>query len=388
MAELTQEEQVEVVRKAFVLETALAVERADVELVKDQVFDRFPTYEEVFSDKLPKKPQQRVAQVPVPVSASIPEPPKSAYGLADHLKGQPLWIVLLIAIFVLSIMAFRGSFGISFIGLLLSLLCAVSFPAWCIGFIRSFSHERKRRNQELASSPEYLQSVALANQQAANLQAEAEFNARQEQARLDAQYEADLKYYNEVLAPSYEQTVADNKREYEDMKVEYAHDKGEWEAQRSEAIALLEQDITANKATLEALYESTGIISLHYRQIPLLEWLYDDMRTSDHDIRYATELLDRDRQRIVTEEAGARTVSAIDRLQEQVHSDAMGVMQLQGVQIRGLQNLEAISSDILYTTEDIYDSSKKILFHQRVNTADKALREWRRHKAKKAAKKA
>ena len=388
MAKLSHEEQVEVVRKAFVLETAIAVEHAEIELVKDQTFDQFPAYETVFPDKPPVKPQRIVNEAPSPVDAVIPKPPNAAYTFGDHLKGQPLWIVLLVASVALSIMAYRGAFGASIVGLLLTLVCTLSFPAWCVGFLVSCSHERNRRNQELANSPAYLQSVAHAKQQAAAEQAEVELQARQEQARLDAQYDVELKHYNEVLLPSYEQAVANNKREYEEMKVEYAQDKEEWESRRSEAIALLEQDVIANKAALDELYETSGIISLHYRQIPLREWLYDDMRSSDHDIRYATELLDRDRQRIVTEEAAARTVSAVDRLREQVHSDASGIMLLQGVQIQGLRNLEAVSSDILYTTEDIYDSGKKVLFHQRVGTADKALREWRRHKAKQAAKRA
>ena len=386
MTEFAHEEQVEIVRKAFVLETAIAVERAESELVRGQEFERFPAYGSVFAERPPSKPRRATCQAPEPIEAAIPQPPRTAYGMADHLKGQPLWIALLAASVILSIAALRGAFGVSIVGLLLSLVSTLSFPAWCIGFARSLSRERKRRNEDLANSPEYLQSVALANQQAAGMRAEAEQRARQEQARLDAQYEADLKHYNEVLLPSYEQTVADNKREYEEMKAEYARDKAEWESRRGEVLAMLERDIAENEASLDELYESSGIISLHYRQIPLLQWLYDDMRTSDHDIRYATELLDRDRQRIVTEEAGARTVSAIDRLQEQVHADAAGIMQLQGVQVRGLQNLEAVASDILYTTEDIYTSGKKILFHQRVNTADIGLREWRRHKAKKAAK--
>ena len=51
-----------------------------------------------------------------------------------------------------------------------------------------------------------------------------------------------------------------------------------------------------------------------------------------------------------------------------------------------MRNLEAVSSDILYTVEDIYDSSKKILLHQRVDIAGKRLMEWRRRKARQAAK--
>ena len=61
---------------------------------------------------------------------------------------------------------------------------------------------------------------------------------------------------------------------------------------------------------------------------------------------------------------------------------------MQGARIQGLRNLEAVSSDILYTVEDIYDSSKKILLHQRVDIAGKRLMEWRRHKARRTVKRA
>ena len=51
-----------------------------------------------------------------------------------------------------------------------------------------------------------------------------------------------------------------------------------------------------------------------YRELWILCWLYDDMRTSDHDIKYATELLDRDRQRLKTDEAGNKTKLAIENM--------------------------------------------------------------------------
>ena len=372
MAELTHKEQVEVVRKALALETAIKVERANVELIKSQQFDRLPLYTDLFNEAPPSEPRRRLCEAPTPIEAVVPEPPKTNYSMTEHLKANPLWAILLITALIFS-------FVDSVFGMGLGLLSGIAWIASVIGFFRSFLSEKKRRNQELASSPEYLNAVALAQQEAANAQAQAELQAQQEQARLDAEYEAAVEHYHDVLLPAYEQTRAENQTEYNEILQEYSLDKRAWESKRQEAIAALERDMAANQAALEKLYDSSKIISLHYREIPILEWLYDDMRTSDHDIRYATELLDRDRQRIATEEAGARTVRAVDRLRGDVTF-------LQGVQIQGLRNLEAVAGDILYTTEDIYTSSKKMLFHQRVNTVDIGLREWRRHKAKKANK--
>ncbi len=77
---------------------------------------------------------------------------------------------------------------------------------------------------------------------------------------------------------------------------------------------MLEEELRVNIYTLEALYESIRIISLTYRKLEILRWLYDDMSTSDHDIRYATELLDRDRQREVTLRAGLLVKRAVDEM--------------------------------------------------------------------------
>ena len=379
----THDEQVEIVRKAFALETAIKVENANVELIRSQVFDRFPTYADVFPGTPPIKPQRIIYQRPAPLEPVIPEPPKAKYPFWKHLVQRPYWLVIIVGLFVIALVdtmmydapAFVDKFGN---------FCMFAFPPAVVASLISWSFAKGKKNEKLAQSPEYMRAVNAAEQYAAAQQAQVDLLSDQEQAKLDAEFAAATDRYNSVLLPAYQKQTAANQNEYEQMRVEYEQDKAEWEAKRAEAIALLEADISANEAALAELYDSTGIISLHYREIPILEWLYDDMRSSDHDIRYATELLDRDRQRIATEEAGARVTSAVDRLQEQIHEDATGIMQLQDVQIRGLQNLEAISSDILYTTEDIYTSSKKILFHQRVNTVDIAVREWRRHKELKA----
>lgn len=381
MQEFTHEEQVEIVRQAFSLETAIATERAIVELVREQEFARFPKFSDVFDIKTPKMPQRRMCQRPEQVQAVLPEPPKASYSIVDHLKAKPYWIALLIASIAAGLASITGAITYG-LGLFLDVAASAVIIACAVTYFK----EVKRKNEELANSPEYLQSVELAKQQAAWQSKQNELRAQQEQARLDAQYNAEVEHYNSVILPAFEQELEACQKEYAEMREAYDQDKAEWESKRNSAIALLEDDIATNESALSELYDSSGLISLHYREIPILEWLYDDMRSSDHDIRYATELLDRDRQRIATMEAGARTTEAIDRMRDEMHRDAEEMKMLQGVQIRSLQNLEDLSGEILYTTEDIYTSSKKILFHQRVNTIDIGLREWRYHKAKKAAK--
>ena len=104
------------------------------------------------------------------------------------------------------------------------------------------------------------------------------------------------------------------------------------------------------------------------------------MRTSDHDIRYATELLDRDRQRVATANAAEKNKEALDEFRKQARQDAQTIKELLSVQIQGLQSLDANASELLRYTESIYDNNNKLLFHQRVNTANIAVQEWRRRK--------
>lgn len=389
----TQEEQVEIVHKALMLETAIHVEKNDVQLLKGQRFDRFPSYAEAFRDVPPEKPQRQTVAKPEAIEPDIPEPPEAEM---PSLMARPLFTVFCIACLaigaVLIVSGFINSTGAGMPG-----YSYLSFPLIVIAapiFYALASGDRKRLHQEenekLANSPEYLAKVEQAKRDATAKQAEVDEQCRQKQERLDAQYASELERYETFLAPEFEKLVAEHHREYEEMRAEYEEEKREWEEKRVSAITMMGEDILANKKALDELYDTTRLLSVHYREIPLLQWLYDDMSSSDHDIRYATELLDRHRQRVLTEEAAQRTITATDRLYDEVHQLGTGVMQLQSVQIEGLRYLESELHEILRTTEDIYGSaeaaretSKKILFHQRVNTAEIAVQEWRRHKAKK-----
>ena len=392
-----QEEQVDIVHKALTLETAILVERNDVQLLTGQQFERFPSYEEVFRDVPPKRPVQKATSIPGPFEPDISRPPEAEM---PSLWKQPLARIGLL-LFAIGIIAFGGCLGagpsqafLAVLGITLGVPALIVAGVFCLILaVRSRNELHERMNEKLARTPAYLQSVEQAKRLAAAKQAQANEQARQEQERLDRQYALEMEQYETVLLPDFEKSVRDNRQEYADMRVEYEQDKTEWENKRSDAVAKLEEDVLANSEKLTELYDTTRLISIHYREIPILQWLFDDMRTSDHDIRYATELLDRDRQRIVTLEAADRMTHAIDQLDDELHQVGIGIMQLQGVQIAGLQYLEEEMLDILRVTEqiqlsgeDMRDASRRILFHQRVNTVDTALRAWRRHKEEKALK--
>ena len=117
-------------------------------------------------------------------------------------------------------------------------------------------------------------------------QNELEEKIRLEQEKIDKEYATQKQQYESVTLPKYN----------EDLNL--------WSVNQERKIAIIEEEIRLNKEALDELYVNTKILSLTYRELWILSWLYNDMSTSDHDIRYATELLDRDRQRLATQEAG------------------------------------------------------------------------------------
>lgn len=141
-------------------------------------------------------------------------------------------------------------------------------------------------NNELANSKEYLQAVENAEKIAQKKQKELEEKIRLEQEKIDKEYATQKQQYESVILPQYNDAL------------------NLWNTNQERKIAIIEEEIRLNKEALDELYANTKIVSLTYRALWILSWLYNDMSTSDHDIRYATELLDRDRQRLATQEAG------------------------------------------------------------------------------------
>lgn len=68
-----------------------------------------------------------------------------------------------------------------------------------------------------------------------------------------------------------------------------------------EAIKKAKYDLQTAKATLDYHYAATKIVPLQYREIPILQYIYNTISTSDFDVKYAIELYDKNQQRILDE---------------------------------------------------------------------------------------
>lgn len=376
----TQEEEVKIIRKAISLTAAIQTEEEAVDALKHAVFDTFPKYEDVFPTKAPKKPVKKHVDTPAKVQPTLPPPPKPdlSFGAYLDLKKELVLAILLgcaLVVFPVLSIFFDIEFA-TFAGV----ACLIGFFVALSKFRKHYKKRLDELEEEARSNPEYRKAVAEAKSEAAQRQAELNDEARRKQIEADNEYQAQLKHYNEIVLPEYEHAVVLQKEEYKEMQREYSADKEQWKEDREKALAELNSDIAANEAALEDLYQTSKLVSLHYRELWILQWLYDDMRTSDHDIRYATELLDRDRQRIATANAAEKNKEALDEFRKQARQDAQTIKELLSVQIQGLQSLDANASELLRYTESIYDNNNKLLFHQRVNTANIAVQEWRRRK--------
>ena len=299
MSDYTQEKQTEIVRDAMTLTTAIQIEQEELERLRGEKFKSAPS-----------APTREILK-PRKIEPEIPNPPKTKYSYSNYLsetfKHIKKYIIIAgIAIIVLLIIVaiinnfsnestnslnnfsnestnsfFIVSGFMGFIGIL--------FPIAGILLIVSvfmYFKKKKELNEQLANSPEYIKSVEKAKKVAEEKQKKINIEIEKKQAEIDAKYKSELEQYNTTTIPNY------NK------------EKEKWNKVHDEKIKILIEDLNLNKETLTELYDTTKLISLTYRELWILRWIYDDMRSSDHDVRYATELLDRDRQRLVTEQSG------------------------------------------------------------------------------------
>lgn len=170
------------------------------------------------------------------------------------------------------------------------------FPALIVVLIITYCSYRAKRNslnQQLSEAPEYLQAIENAEKAAEKQKKEEEEKIQQKQRKLDAEYKEEKKQYENVTVPKYNEEL------------------NAWSVIQERKIVFLEEELKYNNEALIDLYDSSKLISKIYRELGILRWLYEDMSTSDHDLRYATELLDRGRQREVTAQSGRWVQSAM-----------------------------------------------------------------------------
>ena len=296
----SQERETEIVKDAMNLTATIEFENSELTKLKTQ---RFP--------QLQSPPVRQVVPQPRPIQPKYPQKPKVNYTYVDYLKEQ-----LNIAtkktseatssvqknkfirnICIIAVVIFSFTIIGQIIGVFLGAFAILGLCAYIAVGIVPYSKKLATKNNELANSPEYLRAVAEAENLAREQQRQVETKLHIEQAKLDKEYSIKKEHYEKVTVPQYNKAFSI------------------WKENQSIKISVLEEEIKLNEDVLEKLYETTRIISASYRQLWILRWLYLDMSTSDHDIRYATELLDRDRQRLATERASQLVRESINQVE-------------------------------------------------------------------------
>lgn len=265
MSKFTQNEETEIVKSARDITATIEYEEREVKRLKSESFS-----------EPPEPPVRKILEKAKKVEPEYPQKPKTTYKYSEYFKEKVMKYSLPARILrgiVLILLALSG------IGYLIILVL--------FGFsYKNYIQKKKEMNNQLANSKEYLQAVENAEKTAQKKQKELEEKIRLEQEKMDKEYATQKQQYESVILPQYNDAL------------------NLWNANQERKIAIIEEEIRLNKEALDELYANTKIVSLTYRALWILSWLYNDMSTSDHDIRYATELLDRDRQRLATQEAG------------------------------------------------------------------------------------
>lgn len=265
MSKFTQNEETEIVKSARDITATIEYEEREVKRLKSESFS-----------EPPEPPVRKILEKAKKVEPEYPEKPKTTYKYSEYFKEKVMKYSLPARILRGIVLALLALSGIGY--LIILVLFGFSY--------KNYIQKKKEMNNQLANSKEYLQAVENAEKTAQKKQKELEEKIRLEQEKIDKEYATQKQQYESVILPQYNDAL------------------NLWNTNQERKIAIIEEEIRLNKEALDELYANTKIVSLTYRALWILSWLYNDMSTSDHDIRYATELLDRDRQRLATQEAG------------------------------------------------------------------------------------
>ena len=87
-----------------------------------------------------------------------------------------------------------------------------------------------------------------------------------------------------------------------------------WKIAKKIKIEMLDEEVQFNKDTLEALYASTQLISNRYRNFVILQWLYDELSTSDITYERAVDLYNEESLKNTVINASGRVTGAINSM--------------------------------------------------------------------------
>lgn len=266
----SQEEETQIIKHCRDLTAIIEIEEKELQRLEKEAFRARPN-----------PPVKKIATV-------VPKYPESEKARLRYFQYSKIyWIIITILLFI-SVICWICNVGYAmFLVVYFGFMCSLPFS---LVFWRK---KLRKLNVELAKTPEYLNACERA-------EAYAKEQEKIKQNEYDKEFIEENNHYNSVIISQYDK----------DLEI--------WNIFKNRKIEVLKEEIILNKAALHNAYECTRLISHSYRDLSTLIWIYEDMSTSNHDLRYATELYDRDRQRAATEAVGLTVKQAVNSMEENV----------------------------------------------------------------------
>lgn len=179
-------------------------------------------------------------------------------GIGTAIIGNAMAAIPVSSIFILGmIIGFVGFLGFG---------CIALYGVIC--YFTKFKKEQQADIERIKNTQEYKNQCAAIDRQHA-----------EQQANLDADYNAKLNEYQNKILPEYNKALE------------------AWTASQNEKISAVETEYRESVRHLTELYDTSKLFPKQYRKIPILRYIADVMNTSDYDVKTAIEMYDRNEQR-------------------------------------------------------------------------------------------
>lgn len=374
MTNYSQQEQTDIIRDAFLIQSAIDEQVADIKKLNRLRFPlRHP--DEPTEPRKPRKPVRgEVSREMLIGDFKVYEPQyiNTTYTFAQFLKDSKyLYAACGAGAFCLLLLIGAASSD-PFTAAMCMFFIVVSLPVLGIGGVFANSRYKKAVNQLKYRDPVYLQNLELAKQDASRRYNEALASAN---ARLDQSYSIAMSTYNKDMEQYEKELDNYNKQTAQLAEAEKVYEAAyrEWCNQKDAVSKKLSDELNYLQGCLASLYETTKLVSISYRETWILKWLYNDMSSSDHDVRYATELLDRDRERCAIEQVGQKVAGSIQDMHQDFNTRLEYMIDLVNESIN--VNIES-ANNISNQLANVNKSVNKFDTHQSIANVVATCQRW------------
>lgn len=286
----TQEEQTEIVRIAATLEGAAQADRQELAKLKQQRFKPEP-----------QRPVKRIIDANVaPVAPDYSQLPRYDVSFNQYLQSQveannsilnkiygtqpvargAVAAVVLFFLWIVDVAALGGGNILGVLYLVVGILGAAgALPlgiAYNARYRSKYNQVSRQAEAHIQSTPRYIEAKQLADNNAEKASQAAIEVRKKEIEENEKLYANQVAEYQTKILP------------------EYKAAKQKWKKLHDIKLQVIEQDLKDTEDKLSSLYLESKLISTHFREVPKLVWIYEEMSTSQHDFDAAVKLLNDD----------------------------------------------------------------------------------------------